>query len=167
METAIRREISLNAKQLEAKMSQLADLVAGSQSIIKQAQSTADDISLDDSEGDIGQGSGPSCEELSTAGEKQALKQSQDSTKLKEMGVKIDHVNKVLEHVATSLGVRTGLGLGDEEEDRRRLKEKLKEALERDRRDRIREVISEREVWLEYLFGICKPDRRTGRRGSR
>jgi hypothetical protein len=84
-----------------------------------------------------------------------------------EMGVKLDHVNKVLEHVAMAVGVLAGLGVVDEEEDRRRLKEKLKEALERDRRDRIREVVSEREVWLEYVFGICKPDRRTGRRGSR
>jgi hypothetical protein len=24
-----------------------------------------------------------------------------------------------------------------------------------------------REEWLEYLFGICKPDRRNGKQGSR
>jgi hypothetical protein len=168
MEAAIRRDISFNAKQLEAKLSRLADLVAGSQCSNAQAQSKAGDGFLsDESDGDIGQDLGPSCDELSAVGEGGASKQSLDSGKLQEMGVKLDHVNKILEHVATAVGVRTGLGAGDEEEDHRRLKEKLKEALERDRRDRIREVVSEREVWLEYVFGICKPDRRTGRRGSR
>jgi hypothetical protein len=92
---------------------------------------------------------------------------SPDSAKLHELGAKLEHMDKTLEHVALAVGVRTGLGAGDDGEDRRRLKEKLKAALERDKRARIREVVSEREVWLEYVFGICKPDQRIGRRGSR
>ena len=56
---------------------------------------------------------------------------------------------------------------GDDNEDRKRLKEKLKEALERDRRSRLRRIMSERQRWAEYIFGICKPDRRNGKRGNR
>ena len=56
---------------------------------------------------------------------------------------------------------------GDDNEDRKRLKEKLKEALEIDRRGRLRLILSEREQWAEYLFGICQPDRRNGKRGNR
>ena len=56
---------------------------------------------------------------------------------------------------------------GDDNEDRKRLKEKLKEALESDRRRRLRPIVSARQQWLEYIFGICKPDRRNGKRGNR
>jgi hypothetical protein len=173
MEAAIRRDIFANARQLEAKLSQLADLVAVSQSPTGQAQPQPKaDIELelhppDDHGGQTGRGLSASRSEVHVMEENQSLSQPRDSAKLQEVGVKLDHVGKVLEHVATAVGVRASLGTGDDEEDRRRLKEKLKEALERDRRDRIRDVVSEREVWLEYVFGICKPDRRTGRRGSR
>ena len=56
---------------------------------------------------------------------------------------------------------------GDDNEDRKRLKEKLKEALESAQRNRLRQVESEQEVWMEYLFGVCRPDGRIGKMGSR
>ncbi len=55
----------------------------------------------------------------------------------------------------------------DDEDDRKRLKEKLKLAIEVDRRSRIHTIVSRREVWMEYIFGICSPDKRIGKRGSR
>ena len=39
--------------------------------------------------------------------------------------------------------------------------------LESEKQLRVRGDISEGEAWLEYIFGICKPDRRVGKLGSR
>jgi hypothetical protein len=50
-------------------------------------------------------------------------------------------------------------------QDRKRLKEKLKEAMRADHTKSV--VVCEREAWMEYLFGICKPDGRIGKPGSR
>jgi hypothetical protein len=52
-------------------------------------------------------------------------------------------------------------------EERRRLKEKLKTAIESGTRHSVRHIESERESWTEYIFGICKPDGRVGKAGSR
>ncbi len=45
--------------------------------------------------------------------------------------------------------------------------EKLKVAIELDRRSKVRTIVSSGEVWIDYLFGICRPDQRIGKRGSR
>ena len=58
--------------------------------------------------------------------------------------------------------------VGDDDEDRKRIKERLKEAVENDKRARARVIKAvHRESWLEYVFGICEPDRRVGKQGSR
>ncbi len=60
------------------------------------------------------------------------------------------------------------LPVGDDDEDRKRIKERLKEAVESDKRVRARVVkTTKHESWLEYVFGICEPDRRMGKHGSR
>ena len=53
-------------------------------------------------------------------------------------------------------------------DDRKRLKERLKDAVEHDQSAAARGAgEAEREGWAEYLFGICKPDGRVGKLGSR
>ncbi len=81
---------------------------------------------------------------------------------------KLEWMSKMLDLVSGALGVKMGaVSGGGDAEDKKRLKEKLKDAVEKDRRDRFRKVESEQEVWMEYIFGICKADMRTGKRGSR
>ncbi len=53
------------------------------------------------------------------------------------------------------------------QEDRKRLKEKLKLALASENSANTAKVVRAREEWLDYIFGICKPDRRIGKQGSR
>jgi hypothetical protein len=33
--------------------------------------------------------------------------------------------------------------------------------------ENVAKVVLAREEWLDYVFGICKPDRRIGKQGSR
>ncbi len=40
-------------------------------------------------------------------------------------------------------------------------------ALESEQSEAVKRVVLEREEWLDYFFGICKPDRRNGKQGSR
>jgi hypothetical protein len=54
----------------------------------------------------------------------------------------------------------------DNGRDRKRLKEKLKEAMKTEN-SKLSVIGHEREAWMEYLFGICKPDGRNGKQGSR
>ena len=68
--------------------------------------------------------------------------------------------------------VAKAVGVPDTEEDsgaeeRRRLKEKLKTAIESGTRHSVRHIETDRELWTEYIFGICKPDGRVGKVGSR
>jgi len=76
-----------------------------------------------------------------------------------------DQLAKVAKTVGAPLVAR--VSAGDDNEDRKRLKEKLKAALESYRRRRLRPIVSEQEVWVEYIFGICKPDHRNGKQGNR
>ena len=80
--------------------------------------------------------------------------------------LRLEGLDRKLERIAAAVGARAGPG-ASEEEDRRRLKERLKEALESAQRNRLQLVESERERWLEYWFGICRPDGRIGKAGSR
>jgi hypothetical protein len=100
------------------------------------------------------------------AGSGLTLPDWEPADKMEVLDLKLDFMDKKLERIAGAVGVRTGGG-PNEEEDRRRLKEKLKEALESAQRNRQQQVESEKEVWMEYLFGICKPDGRIGKTGSR
>ena len=94
------------------------------------------------------------------------LKNAPDMMLDSELGVKLACLEKMLEQITKVIVVKN-VCEGDDDEDRRRLKEKLKLAIEADRRSRIRPIVSRAEVWLQYIFGICQPDRRIGRRGSR
>ena len=82
---------------------------------------------------------------------------------------RLEGLDRQLMLVAKAVGapLLQRVSAGDDNEDRKRLKEKLKEALESDRRGRLRKIVSERQRWVEYLFGICQPDRRNGKRGNR
>jgi hypothetical protein len=86
---------------------------------------------------------------------------------LLELGTQCLAMDKKLDRISNFLGVKMGVADGNDDEDRRRLKEKLKAAIEIDRRSRIRTIVSRSEVWMEYIFGICSPDQRMGKRGSR
>ncbi len=87
---------------------------------------------------------------------------------LQNVDRKVEGMSKMLDLMSGALGVKMGVAnVGDDAEDRKRLKEKLKDAVEKDKRDRFRKIESEQEVWLEYIFGICKSDLRTGKHGSR
>ena len=56
----------------------------------------------------------------------------------------------------------------EDAEDRKRLKERLKEALTLEKQGRLRGVDQdERETWAEYIFGIARPNGRVGKTGSR
>jgi coenzyme F420-reducing hydrogenase alpha subunit len=84
-----------------------------------------------------------------------------------QVSMKLDGLDEKLSRIARMVGAPDGSHANSEEEDRKRLKEKLKEVLEIAQRNRIRNITSEKEKWLEYVFGICKPDGRIGKRGSR
>jgi hypothetical protein len=90
-----------------------------------------------------------------------------ETDRLQELYSRLGSVDRKVDRIAVAVGVKGGGNEGDDEEDRKRLKEKLKVAIELDRRSRIRTIVSKREVWLEYIFGICSPDQRIGKRGSR
>ena len=81
--------------------------------------------------------------------------------------MKLDDLDEKLNRIAKAVGVPDEQYANNDEEDRKRLKEKLKEVLEIAQRNRIRKITSEKERWLEYVFGICRPDGRIGKRGSR
>jgi hypothetical protein len=89
------------------------------------------------------------------------------SCSLLQLETKIGAIDKKLERMSASMKIKSDANDGDDEEDRRRLKEKLKAAIEIDRRSRVLTIVSNSEMWLEYIFGICSPDQRIGKRGSR
>jgi hypothetical protein len=70
----------------------------------------------------------------------------------------------MLGKIAHALGVEEGTTAGDDEEDRKRLKVRLKEALESKQ-----PLTDENEPmgFLEHYFGICRPNERIGKHGSR
>ena len=72
-------------------------------------------------------------------------------------------LDRKVERIAAEMGVHFVASVGDDNEDRKRLKEKLKAALDR----QTRTIVKQQEDWLEFMFGICKPDGRVGKRGSR
>jgi hypothetical protein len=81
-----------------------------------------------------------------------------------------ESLGKKLERIAYVLGIRN-LNVvdnsADDAEDRKRLMEKLKFAFESDRQKKLSKLESDGEKWLDHVFGICKPDQRIGKRGSR
>ena len=80
---------------------------------------------------------------------------------------KIERIERKLDLIAAAVCVREIDTSEKDAEDRKRLKERLKEALEQSTRSRLKNMEDIKESWIEYIFGICKPDGRVGKRGSR
>ncbi len=89
-----------------------------------------------------------------------------DSAESESLENRFATVEKRLESIAEAVGVTPTVNVGDDDEDRKRLKERLKEAQEEDQA-KAQSKYTEKETWMEYIFGICKPDGRVGKRGSR
>jgi hypothetical protein len=79
---------------------------------------------------------------------------------------RFEAIEKRLEKIADAVGVKKMVAEGNDDEDRKRLKERLNEALGEHRRKVLRNE-EEIEGWTEYIFGICKPNGRLGKHGSR
>ena len=87
--------------------------------------------------------------------------------RIESLGKQLACVESGLESITESLGITAQANAGDDDLDRRRLKEKLKEALEEENKNSKQNKLKEYELWMEYIFGICKPDGRVGKTGSR
>jgi hypothetical protein len=79
--------------------------------------------------------------------------------------VGFEMAESVLGKIASALGVKDD-NVGDDEEDRKRLKVRLKEAIE-NKRPLIDDSVLEARGFLERYFGICPPNGRIGQHGSR
>ena len=76
-------------------------------------------------------------------------------------------IEKRLGEIADAVGAQSALtaGASTKEDDCKRLKERLKGALELEQTRHLSD--HRRETWMEYFFGVCKPDGRLGKNGSR
>ncbi len=83
-----------------------------------------------------------------------------------KVSVGFEMAEAVLGKIAHALGVKEDTNVGDDEEDRKRLKVRLKEAIESKRTVTDSSVL-EAKGFLERYFGICRPNGRTGKHGSR
>jgi hypothetical protein len=84
------------------------------------------------------------------------------------LDTRCDAVERRLEKIAYAVGIRTVVSAGDDNEDRKRLKMRLKEALKYQHANSGGRVIdNEKEGYLEYFFGIRAPNSRIGKQGSR
>ena len=80
--------------------------------------------------------------------------------------VGFEMAESVLGKIASALGVKGDDDVGDDEEDRKRLKVRLKEAIE-NKRPLVDDSVFEAKGFLERYFGICAPNGRIGQHGSR
>jgi hypothetical protein len=81
---------------------------------------------------------------------------------------RFDDLDRKLNMIAEAVGVRMRAKEEEDAEDRKRLKERLKEALALEKTHRLRTIDEdEREGWVEYIFGIVQPNGRVGKMGSR
>ena len=85
--------------------------------------------------------------------------------RIESMGKTMDAMDKRLERIEVAMGVKGDADAENDAEDRKRMKERLKEALNSHKKNFKSEV--EQPGLLEYAFGICKPDGRIGKHGSR
>jgi hypothetical protein len=79
---------------------------------------------------------------------------------------KLEIIESKLNELENACCAKKEVNQADDAEDRKRLKERLKEAL-----DLNKNALPNREClkedWMEYIFGICHPDGRVGKEGSR
>ncbi len=156
-EAALQRQLEVGVARLEAKL----DRVASSHREALPSPAAPASSSLQNSEqmpgmGEVFQEKGRGLK-LSSPSEGQ-VQQEQDRQRALSMERRLDQI-------ASAVGVRAVAG--EEDDHRKRLKEKLNLAIERDKRSRIRQIVPEHAKWLEHIFGICKADQRLGKRGSR
>jgi hypothetical protein len=89
-----------------------------------------------------------------------------DERVLAKVDARSDGVERRLDKIAHAVGIRNAVSAGDDDEDRKRLKMRLKEALAiQNAHDRV--SASWVEGYLEYFFGIRPPNGRIGKQGSR
>jgi hypothetical protein len=74
-------------------------------------------------------------------------------------------LDRKIQAIANAAGIVKIPQLDSKDEDRKRLMERLKEAMKVELNEAVVEHI--KEPWMEYIFGICKPDGRVGKAGSR
>jgi uncharacterized protein with von Willebrand factor type A (vWA) domain len=79
------------------------------------------------------------------------------------MHKRFETLGEKLEQIANAVGVKQAEKAGDDDEDRKRIKERLKEALDLHKRQQG----LDKKDFMEYFFGICKADGRAGKTGSR
>jgi hypothetical protein len=75
-------------------------------------------------------------------------------------------LDRKIQKIAYAAGISVTAKRDSKEEDRKRLIERLKEATKVEQNE---QAVDEhiKEPWMEYIFGICKPDGRVGKAGSR
>jgi hypothetical protein len=78
-----------------------------------------------------------------------------------------DGIERRLDKIAFAVGIRNVVSAGDDNEDRKRLKMRLKEALTIQNANDDRVSVAEPEGYLEYFLGIRPPNGRIGKQGSR
>ncbi len=100
------------------------------------------------------------------AGHADTTKEQRCGTGSAEYETRLARVEDRIESIAEAIGVTFETKVGDNDADRKRLKERLKEALKFENSDRSLHK-TEKESWMEYIFGICRHDGRAGKVGSR
>jgi hypothetical protein len=89
-----------------------------------------------------------------------------DERVITRIDARCDGVERRLDNIAHAVGIRSAVSAGDDDEDRKRLKMRLKEALAiQNANERV--STSTPEGYLEYFFGIRPPNSRIGKQGSR
>jgi hypothetical protein len=84
-----------------------------------------------------------------------------------ELHAQLQLIDRKISIVAETVGINNIEGSSSIDDDRRRLKERLRSALNNEQiRNRYSMAAAPR-VWLEYVFGIARPDRKRGIHGSR
>ena len=88
--------------------------------------------------------------------------------RLATLDEKVKHITDTLQNQCAEKEVDDvpSADLSIQKEDRKRLKEKLKEAMDH-QEARTAKLDRIKPDWMEYIFGICKPDGRLGKEGSR
>jgi hypothetical protein len=94
---------------------------------------------------------------------------------LQKLGPIQDRVQAISDCVCTNVGKHefsasnsgSSTDLSIQHLDRKRLKEKLKEAMEQKNETSVSKLVQKSIGWAEYIFGICKPNGRLGKEGSR
>ena len=86
--------------------------------------------------------------------------------RIEAIGKKIEVVDRRTERIEVAMGVQEKINSENDAEDRKRIKERLKEAMDKSNKPKFKSEVEQMGL-IEYVFGICKPDGRVGKHGSR